>query len=191
MALIRESDARAAARRTVARLNKSMGRILEEASTSKATSFDIFLSHSRLDEEVIVGVKALLEETGYSVYVDWIDDPHLDRRNVTAETAEKLRARMKQCRALFYAHSSNATKSRWMPWELGFFDGRNGNVSVLPVVKEVQISYKGEEYLGLYPYVDITQLIGSGSPSLFIHRSAATYARFENWITQADKLRPG
>ncbi len=42
-----------------------------------------------------------------------------------------------------------------MPWELGFFDGhRPGHVAILPLVKAAGGSYTGQEYLGLYPYVE-------------------------------------
>ena len=38
-------------------------------------SFDIFLSHSSKDKQLILGVKQLIEDSGYSVYIDWVDDP--------------------------------------------------------------------------------------------------------------------
>jgi hypothetical protein len=43
-----------------------------------------------------------------------------------------------------------------MPWELGYFDGLRERVAVLPVVK-TQGAYVGNEYLGLYPTVEIEQ----------------------------------
>src|SRR5947209_3205334 len=50
-------------------------------------SYDIFLSHSTNDAELVTGMKLTLEDLGYTVYVDWIEDPNLDRSNVTKETA--------------------------------------------------------------------------------------------------------
>jgi len=37
-----------------------------------------------------------------------------------------------------------------MPWELGFFDGHDGRVAILPIAKSPEPSYVGHEYLGIY-----------------------------------------
>lgn len=183
--LLTIDEARQAGRLESVRLNKSATASLNESARTALTSFDIFLSHSRMDAEIILGIKRTLERLGKSVYVDWIDDPQLDRSNVTAATAEKLRVRMRQCKSLFYAHSGNASKSRWMPWELGYFDGNNGNVAILPLAERYNITtYYGEEFLGLYPYVDFT------GGTIYIHKTASTFRSFENWRQHSDKLRP-
>lgn len=61
---------------------------LKEACTER---FDIFLSHSIRDAELVLGVKVVLEDAGKSVYIDWIEDPALDRAQVTGKTADMLR----------------------------------------------------------------------------------------------------
>lgn len=184
MSLLVESEVRARARVAAQRVHASMETLLIESQKIVRSSYDIFLSHSRLDSELILGVKLALESAGHSVYVDWISDPQLDRSRVSAATAEKLRARMGQSRSLFYVHSKNASTSRWMPWELGYFDGHNGNVAVLPVVEASTGLFHGEEYLGLYPYVDVTGSI------VYIHRDGSTFKSFTNWQQSSDKLRP-
>lgn len=117
--------------------------------------YDIFLSHSFRDATLILGVRAILERSGKRVYVDWIDDPQLDRSRVTSQTAAKLRLRMDDCDSLVYAATPSATTSKWMPWELGYFDGRKGPeaVAILPLVNRVGESI-GQEYLELYPKVE-------------------------------------
>jgi hypothetical protein len=190
MALFIESEVRAAARRVAQPLYKTADTILRESRQTSRTSFDVFLSHSRLDSEVILGVKAIIENTGQTVYVDWVDDPHLDRSHVTSETAAQLRVRMRQSKSLFYVHSPNASTSKWMPWELGYFDGFNGNVAILPVVQSESSSFRGTEYLGLYPYVDLTGRNSTNPGTIYIHKNNLTYARFADWRTMTDKLRP-
>lgn len=184
MAILTIEEARAAGRIESARLRKSATAALNEAVATSANTFDVFLSHSRLDSVVVLGVKRIIESTGKTVYVDWIDDPQLDRSNVTAATAAALRGRMRQSKSLFYAHSGNATKSRWMPWELGYFDGYNGNVAIFPLTATKVTQYRGEEYLGLYPYVDVT------GTSLFIHKNQTEYRGFDSWRNGVEKLRP-
>lgn len=192
MAILTEREAREAATNYGVNIRKSADSILREEASTSRTSFDIFLSHSRLDSDVILGTKVILERTGQSVYVDWIDDPQLDRSRVTSATAAKLRIRMRQSRSLFYAHSMNATKSRWMPWELGYFDGFNGNVAILPIAGGVTpINLKGEEYVDLYPYVDVSAPGPLTSRrALWIHRDNTTYTSFAKWRDGSDKLRP-
>ncbi|HFE9762327.1 TPA: toll/interleukin-1 receptor domain-containing protein [Acinetobacter baumannii] len=117
-------------------------------------SYDVFLSHSVKDAKIVLGVKNWLEENGMKVYVDWIDDKQLDRSHVTSSTAEVLRTRMRQSSALLYIATDNSSQSKWMPWELGFFDGYSvGKVAILPILSSENDSFYGQEYLGLYPSV--------------------------------------
>jgi hypothetical protein len=124
-------------------------------SQKNIPSFDIFLSHSFLDKEDVYGLYIELTEKGYTVYVDWIVDPQLDRSNVTKESANLIRNRMKSCKSLLLAISEKASVSKWMPWELGYVDGKTNNCAIVPVSDQVTppTSYKGSEYLSLYPYV--------------------------------------
>jgi len=117
--------------------------------------FDIFLSHSFHDAELILGVRSILQRAGKRVYVDWIDDPELDRSRVTKNTAARLRERMLQCPSMIYAATKASTTSKWMPWELGYFDGRKGPeaIAIMPLVA-YQGETLGQEYLSLYPTVE-------------------------------------
>jgi hypothetical protein len=132
----------------------------ESAAFSAAKIYDIFLSHSALDAEIIYGLKIELEGLGFSVYVYWIEDPQA-RETVNGETAVKLKVRMQSCTGLLYAASGNASASRWMPWELGYFDGIKQRVAVVPIEKDNRTCYfrgfKGQEYLDLYPYVSLSE----------------------------------
>jgi hypothetical protein len=136
--------------------------IRKSAATSIDTNYHIFLSHSYEDAEVIAGVKGWIEDQGLRVYVDWVEDP-TDRSKVTAATAQMLRQRMNHCRFLLYASSNAARGSKWMPWELGYFDGRSpGCIGVVPIVQSAGDRFNGQEYLGLYPYFELIDLQGVG-----------------------------
>lgn len=141
MRFVNEADARAAARRALAKRHytESAERIFKSQTDARFRSYDIFLSHSIHDADIVLGAKQLLEEKGNTVYVDWIDDPALDRSRVCTETADVLRLRMQHCTSLVYLHSSNSGQSKWMPWELGYFDGFNGNVAIFPVLGSLPV----------------------------------------------------
>lgn len=126
----------------------------ELSAVTKADTgpFDVFLSHSFLDALAVLGLKKLLERERLTVYVDWIVDKDLDRSTPSGATAERLRKRMTSCRSMVYATSRNASTSRWMPWELGYFDGTHSpeHVSICPIETGSAGQFHGEEYLGLY-----------------------------------------
>jgi hypothetical protein len=157
VAYLRISEVRAAGRAAALPLQKNAGRILAEAARAfdAAAHYDVFLSHSFDDAEIIYGVKKMIEALGLTVYVDWIDDANLDRTKVTVKTAAILRERMKTCSSLVYAHSVNSPDSAWMPWELGYFDGlKPGYVWILPLVANSDSEFREQAYLGLYPSVE-------------------------------------
>lgn len=146
------------------------------------TSFDIFLSHSFLDKEEVKGLYQELTDMGFSVYVDWIVDPHLNRNNVTKEVAEKIRGRMKMSKTLLLAVSANADMSKWMPWELGYVDGNTNKCAIVPVSTDGinRSDFTRVEYLTLYPYLKIAQL--QGAVRAFITESGTNYVTINNWI---------
>ena len=151
-------------------------------SFSNSKNYDIFLSHSYLDKETIAKMKVILESYGYSTYVDWIEDRQLDRGKITISTAETLKIRMKACRCLLFATSLNSSNSIWMPWELGFFDGYREKVAILPIVDDIDTEYVGQEYLGIYPYVE--KLIGN---RLWVTSNSRNNCPFDKWILHGFK----
>ena len=167
-------------RESVEILRKSM------ESASLTDTFDVFLSHSSKDADLILGIKSLLEERGLSVYVDWISDPQLDRSKVTANTANQLRARMRQCDSLIYAATTNATSSKWMPWELGYFDGHRGDehIAIMPFVRHQGDAFSGQEYLSLYAVIqkDIYQ---NGTPGEFVEVKGRRWMPLKNFTRHA------
>lgn len=151
-------------------------------------NYDVFLSHSVNDAQIVLGVKNWLEKNGMKVYVDWIDDRQLDRSKVTSETAETLRTRMRQSSSLIYIATDNSSQSKWMPWELGYFDGySSGKVAILPVLDYEYETFSGQEYLGIYPLV---QSFGSSGDSFyglkkgFVHINRK-YVFLENFIKKS------
>jgi hypothetical protein len=157
MAYLRIAEVKELGRTIWAPLRKSAGQILlEDARTfSSDRQYDIFLSHSYDDSELVLGVKKIIEGLGLSVYVDWLEDSTLDRTKVSVMTAAVLRSRMRACTSLVYAHSANSPHSVWMPWELGYFDGlKPHQVWILPLVVTSDSEFKNQEYLGLYPTVE-------------------------------------
>lgn len=185
MALFGKSAMQAKASTIEYRLEKSASNLLEASfkSFSPDEKYDIFFSHSYKDAKVVLGITQTIKDLGFSVYVDWIEDPVLSRSNVTSYTAQRLRARMTNCSCLFYAISDNSRGSVWTPWELGYFDGVKGKVAILPISEsDAQTEYyRGQEYLGLYYYVTYTN-DRRQQPALWINETSTKYVRLEHWL---------
>lgn len=182
MTLLTEGQARSAARRTATILKKSFDRVLTEAAAEE-DAFDIFLSYAIRDSELVLGTRSLLAQFGHTVYVDWIDDEDLDRARVSRATATRLKKRMTQCTAMLYLATVSSTESKWMPWELGFFDGfRAGRVAILPISDDDRETYVGREYLGLYPYVDTARDNSTNRERLWVNQSPTTYGPLSQWL---------
>ncbi len=182
MSLFKESFLRARAA-TGTPIYESANTVLVKKATASASvkQFDIFLSHSFDDKDLILGMWLALEDMGYKVYVDWIHDRNLSRDKVTKETAEVLRARMRTSKSLFFATPSGGTTSKWMPWELGFQDGHNGRAAILPISKSDTQTYIGQEYLGIYPYIS-EDLNRAEEKRLWVQTSSSCYVVFEDWL---------
>ncbi|EIA0558219.1 MULTISPECIES: toll/interleukin-1 receptor domain-containing protein [Enterobacteriaceae] len=154
MAYFTKREARAAA--AGARGSRTAYAVLREGleSYKEHENFDVFLSHSIDDADLVLGIMVLLQQQGLRVYVDWIVDTQLSRDSVNKETAAVLRERMKRSSSMMYIATENASNSKWMPWELGFFDGHHSNqVAVLPLLDYENQIFVGQEYLALYPVV--------------------------------------
>jgi hypothetical protein len=137
--------------------NNSESRILNENNFifTKNKTYDVFLSHSIKDKVKIFALLDLFNNCNYSVYVDWLNDPQLDRSQVNVTTANLLQTRMNASKGLALYATSNSFSSKWCPWELGYFDGKkNKRCCILPVLNTSQSVFKGLEYLGLYPYLE-------------------------------------
>lgn len=169
-------------------LHKSFSEENKILNESKKThnSFDIFLSHSFLDKQDVEGLYLTLTKSGYSVYVDWIIDPHLSRQNVTKSTAETIRERMNASKSLLFAISTNAGFSKWMPWELGYVDGKTGRCAILPVSQDriAPTHFTRSEYLLLYPYLKPARV--DFFEDLYITESANNYVTLDKWLSRGE-----
>lgn len=149
---------------------------------SENKNYDLFISHSFKDKDLVIGLHQLFVETGYNVYIDWIEDANLNRTNVDEKTASIIKNRVKSCKALAYVSTANTPTSKWCPWELGLGDGMLGKVCILPVMKD---KFKGQEYLGLYPYLDYESPKGKTEKDFWVNDQKVSnkYTQLRQWLS--------
>lgn len=156
------------------------------------SKYDIFLSHSYLDKPLVYTIVDLFNAAGYSVYVDWMVDTQLDRSEVTAATAKTLRTRMDTCQGLAYIATANISNSKWCPWELGYMDGKkNRRCAILPVLDNQTSTFSGQEYLGIYPYIDYEKTSKSGQYDFWVNdpTDRQKYISLKDWLKGEDPYK--
>ena len=93
--------------------------------------FDLFISHSSFDSELLLSLKSVLNHSNVNVYVDWVSDRNALKRELTnVNTANTIVERLKSAKALLYIHTEASQNSKWTPWELGFFHALKGKICI-------------------------------------------------------------
>lgn len=156
---------------------------------------DVFVSHKKENTTEAKRLKSRIQKLGYTCYID-ADDPSLKETKSAEQMAELIRSHLRQCRCLIFVYSQQAIESKWMPWELGFFDGRWGNRSIGlyildkgphrkagdPPRDESRASFSVQEYLEMYEQVDDKTL-----PD-FLHRNTSTTALLNRADVDVDRF---
>lgn len=127
-------------------------RTLTEARTQGFQT--VFLCHSHHDELLVKGVIALLQESGWKVYVDWADASM--PATPTRETAARIKQKIVDLNFFLFLATSNSMTSRWCPWEIGYADGKKqiDKILIFPTIDGSEIH--GNEYLQTYRRIDMS-----------------------------------
>lgn len=106
-------------------------RFIYNSQLEQMKKYDLFLSHSSFDSELLLSLKSILNHSNVNVYVDWVCDRNALKRDLTnANTAKTIIERLKSSKALLYIHTKASQKSKWTPWELGFFHALKGKICI-------------------------------------------------------------
>ncbi len=148
-----------------------------------AQIYDLFISHSFKDKDLVIGLYHLFTVAGYKVYIDWIDDSNLDRKSVTPITAAIIRKRIERSKGASFISTANSTTSKWCPWELGVADGMHNRVCILPIMSTTE--FRGQEYLGLYPYLEYEKVAGQAKYEFWVHeqQDPRKYIILSAWLS--------
>ena len=136
-------------------LENATSPILEHSQFSAKTT--VFISHRHDDLEDLQGVLGFLEDE-YKVKV-YIDSKDSSMPSVTSGvTASKIKERIRQCDKFILLATDLAVESKWCNWELGYGDAQKFNskdIAILPLKRKGydDASYKGNEYMQIYPYI--------------------------------------
>lgn len=132
----------------------------------------IFISHKHDDLDDLKGVIGFLQSNyDVKVYID-SQDPTMPKVT-SAETALRIRERIKQCDKFILLATNGAIESKWCNWELGYGDAQKykDHIALFPLkpMGTYDSAYKGSEYMSIYPYVSYfndTEKYSDGTPIL-------------------------
>lgn len=162
---------------------------IKHSESFDTLSYDVFLSYSSGDKEYAIKVMQLLQQCGYTVYIDVADDS-LNKNRVTAKTAKILAKRMDKCKGLLYLHSSRASVSKWCPWELGYFTGaKKFRCAKLPLKEKDNNPYEGQEYLEIYYYVDYATHKSSNENDFWVNNDNGDYVTLKQWLNGTEPYK--
>jgi len=116
----------------------------------------VFLSHKHDDLDELKNIIGFMQSNyNVKVYID-SRDPSMPVKT-SGKTAENLKSRIKQCNKFILLATEGAIESKWCNWELGFGDAHKfrNNIALFPLKPKgsYDSTYKGSEYLSLYPYI--------------------------------------
>ena len=144
--------------------NYREGVSLESASMEVANLYKsyfgkttVFISHKHDDLEDLSGLIGFLEKN-YNVKA-YIDSKDSSMPSVTSGvTASKIKERIRQCDKFILLATDGAVESKWCNWELGYGDSQkfsSKDIAILPLKRKgySDSSYKGNEYMQIYPYI--------------------------------------
>lgn len=87
--------------------------------------FDVFLSHSSRDAEELLRLKSVLNSKGYVVYIDWVNDREmLKRENQDDNTWNVLFLRMEQSGRMLYVLTDNSIQTNSTEKEVCYFKSK-------------------------------------------------------------------
>lgn len=143
----------------------------------------VFISHKHEEDEYVYRLREILKRYGFEGYVDWEDD---DMPTTTSgETALLLKDKIKKSRKFILIATESAIESKWCNWEVGFADAHKyiDHIALLPIRKEFE-NYKGEEYLQIYPSIQIEKELNNEKQfNYYVRYPDGSVKSLGNWLS--------
>jgi hypothetical protein len=147
---------------------------------------DVFISHKFEDLAACEALADRVSAWGFSCYIDGRDAELFQEGASPRAVAERIRQNLRFCQCLVFAYSSRSPKSHWMPWELGFFDGRWGPRQIglydLDPAEARNPEQDKQEYLQIYDH------LGPDTLRPFLERACSARAMSDRVDADVDRL---
>lgn len=139
--------------------------VVFDSAAGKQQEYDVFISHSIKDKELVKKIRQLLEEKyNLSAYIDWDEDSGTKRDDIS----EKVKAAMNISKSFMFVKTSNSDDSQWTAWETGYYDNVNSDKIGVLLIEDEKITkdtWEHREFLKDYYILekdDIVSFVSNG-----------------------------
>ena len=139
----------------------------------------IFISHKHGELDYVFRLQNLLEQFGFTGWVDWQDNSM--PKETSGETALKLKEKILKSDKFILLATNAAIESKWCNWEVGFADAHKyiEHIALLPLKKD-NGNFVGEEYLQIYPSIQIR--INNDNTNYYVLYPNGKEVSLEEWL---------
>ncbi|GAB3588552.1 hypothetical protein [Acetobacter peroxydans] len=82
---------------------------------------------------------------------------------------------------VFLSHSSREPENILLEIK-GYLEDAGGRIGIAPVAQAARSTFDGEQYVGLYPYLDRAMIEGQNKWTLWINCGVREYTDFRSWV---------
>jgi hypothetical protein len=152
--------------------------------------YDIFLTHTGIPLPLLYILTCLIEEMGFSVFVDPFNLKEVPLKAGIKDHIKQLKEKMPHCDCLLIAAAAHATESTLISWLLGYYESLKKKVAVIPIFeKDINtIDFNGNGFLSMYPYIGVAKSVQDGKKTLWIMKNRKEYINIEHWMA-VDHMR--
>lgn len=105
---------------------------IQNSKEQKLKEYDFFISHSSTDYKTVQILIRELNKNSKDVYCDWINDvDYLKRNLVGGVTKTVIEKRLEQSNGVLFVKSEDSEQSKWVKYELNYFDSLNRKIYVI------------------------------------------------------------
>ncbi|MEW5819624.1 MAG: hypothetical protein AB1782_05485 [Cyanobacteriota bacterium] len=127
--------------------------VIIDSASDNFNGKSLFLAHSPMDEEYLVGAISFFFGFNCNPYVKKSTS---NKNKSTYDVANDYKTIIKACPKVVVLVSPESIDSQWIPWKLGYAEAIKGwdSVALLPIRDEYDVEeWINDGYLGIYPRV--------------------------------------
>lgn len=165
------------------RKNQLFVEFYNESLCIQKEQYDIFLVPDMMPKDQLYGLLWMFNQAGYAVSLDWKKLDGETRLKLTEGAAQIQKMRMNRCKTLIYMTDKELVETKWCPWELGYFDGHSdGKCCIFPILDEEEKIFQGQEYFGLYPYLEYDMHYQDGNWDFWVCKTSGEAVVLSEWL---------
>lgn len=122
---------------------------IEKDTIQNKKSFDYFISHSFMDNNLIKKIKKYLNTLNYHIYCDWVNDTDFLKRKYAGEfTKIVLKKRIEQSKKVLFIRTNNTHDkmnnyySEWVQMEIEYAKELNKEIECIDLINDGKCEFK-------------------------------------------------